>query len=146
MKKLTLILISLFVFSALFGQVDSKTKIFDKNSKITGFDFFGYKRFTPTKQEVASVDSLAAIYIANNSASLSLDKKAIDNYQDYYKQVYGIINKKGEKVLFVNSFCKHKEYWKQTTVSLKGGGSCYFSFKVNLNDYKFFDFWVNAPK
>jgi hypothetical protein len=94
------------------------------------------------------IDSLAAIFVENNSSSRTLDKKSIKNYHDYYKQVYGFVNNDKEKILFINCFCnvEHHDYWKQKTVTVKGGGSCYFSFKVNLSNHKFYDFRINAPK
>jgi len=148
MIKLTLSLIGLILTNNLFGQVVTKVKIFDKDAKIVGFSIVDYERFSPNAEEYEIADSLAKIHVIQNSSKFTYNGKPINAYHDYYKQVYGWIDKSGDKIIFMNCFCsiKDHEYWKDITVSVKGGGKCYFSVKVNLTDFKVFDFWINAPK
>ncbi len=148
MKKLILSFTFLSISLIIFGQTASNIILFDKSAKIWGFKIDNYMRFTPSIEDFNAIDSLAANFVKNNSDSLTFIKKPINNYHSYYKQVYGLINKEGDKVLFVNCFCnvKRHDYWKRETISVKGGGSCYFSFKVRLNDSSFYDLHVNAPK
>jgi len=143
-----LLLIGFVLLNNLNGQDRNRIKIFDKDSRIIGFIIDDYNRFNPSENDFLIADSLAKIYIVQNSSKLTHDKSLIDSYNDYYKQVYGLINKKGDKIIFLNCFCRaeNNDSWKDKTVSVKGGGKCFFSIKINLTEKKAFDFWINAPK
>ena len=136
------------LFNNVTGQVSNRINIFNKDSGITGFSIDDYDRFNPTENDFLIADSLAKIYIIQNSGKLTHDNSSIDNYNDYYKQVYGLINKNGDKIIFLNCFCsaENNDFWKNKTVSVKGGGKCYFSIKINLTEFKTFDFWINASE
>jgi hypothetical protein len=148
MKKFVLFLIGIVLLNNLHGQENNRIKIFDKGSNIIGFNIDDYNRFNPSEKEFLIADSLAKIYIVQNSSTLTHDNTSIENYDEFYKQVYGLINKNADKIIFLNCFCnvENNEFWKEHTVSVKGGGKCYFSIKVNMTDHKLFDFWINAPK
>jgi hypothetical protein len=62
----------------------------------------------------------------------------------YRKQLIAIINKKGEKEVWVNGFCSDEPYWKQGIVLVNGGGICYFHLKANLTRNKVLYFGVNG--
>ena|SRR5690554_2742096 len=148
MKKLTMILIGVFLFCQVYSQTDSTIVIFDKDSKIIGFDISEYSRFTPNYVDYYEIDSIVAKYVFINSNERTIDKKSITNYSEYYKQIYGLVNAEGDKILFINCFYdsdNHKD-WKNKTVAVKGGGKNYFSLKINLSDNEISDFGVNAPK
>lgn len=148
MKKLTLILIGIFIDCNGFSQTDSTIVIFEKDSKVIGFDMSEYSRFTPNYSDYTEIDSIVAKYVFINSKEQTIDKKSITNYSEYYKQIYGLVNLEGDKILFINCFYDSNIHndWKNRTVNIKGGGRDYFSLKINLNDHVISDFGVNAPK
>ena len=148
MKNYTLLLIGLLFLESLSGQENRKFILFDKDSKITGIYFSDYKRFTPNENEFLFADSIANAYVAKYSNKFTHDNTQINDYQDYYKQVYGLIDKNENKIILLNCFCSVKDisYWKEKYVSIMGGGKCFFSIKINLNERKIFDFWINAPQ
>lgn len=66
-----------------------------------------------------------------------------------YRQQYLVIqNSKGEKEVFVNLFCDDfpipVDWKKKLNYGSYGGGSCFFSFKINLYTNKYYDVWFNA--
>ena len=63
-------------------------------------------------------------------------------------QLIPIINKNGEKEVFVKYLCKVNDgdkNWKNCDWIIFGGGSCYFSLWVNLKSKKYHGLFVNSP-
>ena len=52
----------------------------------------------------------------------------------YKRQYIAVINRKGEKEVFVNLFCdaSNWEFWPTKLVQIEDGGNCYFNLKVNM--------------
>lgn len=101
------------------------------------------ERFTPTASEVALADSIAESYIRKNDEEYSWPRNF--EYKSYYRQYVGYLDKKRGRVIFINSFCHPVKSWTQNIVSAKGGGSCYFSIRINLDSNDAFDLLINAP-
>ncbi len=75
---------------------------------------------------------------------MSLHDYIID-IKNYKRQYVVVINKIGEKEVWINCFCdKAKENWKSEIVSVRDGGKCYFNLKVNLSTKQYFEFYVNG--
>jgi hypothetical protein len=66
---------------------------------------------------------------------------------NYYKQFIPVLNRKQQKEVFVSCFCEVENNlrWKEFLVLPDGGGSCYFSLKINLTKRSTAYFYVNAP-
>ena len=70
----------------------------------------------------------------------------------YYKQLIAVIDKNGEKIVFVNCFCSKEmksstndpSYWKRGIIMVDDGGNCFFQLKVNLTTNKVDHFRVNG--
>ena len=77
----------------------------------------------------------------------SLWEKEID-LKNYKRQYIGIINKGGEKEVFVNCFySRHIEdapYWKNKLVFVCDGGNNFFDVKINLAKTIYYDFQTNG--
>jgi hypothetical protein len=84
-------------------------------------------------------------------------KKAVDEYNsknknyplepfDKYKfQFVGLFNSKGEKEVWVNSFCTDfDKNWRTELIMVEDGGRCFFNFYVNLTKQTFDRFSVNG--
>ena len=143
-----------FILTAIWGftilssnaQLNDKQHIFSYSDKISMFNGDAKLiRFTPTIDEVNIADSLSYTYINNNRNEYYWTKETID-YPTYYRQYFGYFSEEGEKIIFVNSFCRTDSNWTRELISTKGGGSCYYNLKVNINRNKPFDLMVNAPK
>jgi len=63
----------------------------------------------------------------------------------YKRQYLPVTNELGEKEVWINCFCTtHNRNWKESILSAKDGGNCFFKLKVNLTNDVFYDFWVNG--
>ena len=131
-------------------QVDtSKTAIipFDKKGNYP-FDN-SFKPTTLTQDDIISIDSLLTACVTDYNNSLDKDHKewSIDlKKYNYRKQIIAVTNKKGEKEVWVNSFCHtwYNNNWKTEILLVHDGGNCYFNFKLNLVTKKFYDLGVNG--
>ena len=62
----------------------------------------------------------------------------------YKRQYICVIDKKGDKIVWVNCFCSEQAYWKTKVVSVEDGGRCYFNLKINLTKKMKYDVMVNG--
>ncbi len=79
-------------------------------------------------------------------SSANREYLAIDLVGGQYKRQYvPVINKKGEKEVWVNCLCRESgDAWKTSIIMVDDGGSCYFNLKINLTKGKYYDFVVNG--
>ena len=111
-------------------------------------------RWNPTEEDIAKAEKLIKKYIVR-----SVEKKhrmlnqistpiVHQNFDKYYRQYLGYIDKRGRKILYVNCFWKDKENqfpgWKRKYVKVFDGGSYYWQINVNLKKKKCFDYRVNG--
>ncbi|HEY8659810.1 MAG TPA: hypothetical protein VIL78_12290 [Hanamia sp.] len=108
-----------------------------------------YKPATLTQNDINIIDSLLIACVTNYNNSLENDHKewSIDlKKNNYRKQLIVVTNKKGEKEVWVNCFCHtwDSDRWKTEIIIVDDGGNCYFNFKLNLANRKFYDLGVNG--
>lgn len=108
-----------------------------------------YKPTTFTQEDINNVDSLFITCVTNYNNSLDKDHKewSIDlKKYNYKKQLILVTNKKGEKEVWVNCFCRtwDTNNWKKEILLVHDGGNCYFNFKLNLTTKQFYDLIVNG--
>jgi hypothetical protein len=131
--------------------------IFDGN-----YDFInmrGYSRFTPKAEDIIKIE-----YILNSKLKQVTDKNDQDsiyiNLKYYMRQYIGLINAKGEKVVFVNflrgEYIKDMEElavsepklkyesWKESWKVVSDGGNYFWKIKINIKRKYLFDFAVNG--
>ena len=110
-------------------------------------------RWSPTEEDIALAEELMKKYIAkivkkNPSTVIYGTSKIHLNFDKYYRQYFGIIDRHGRKILFVNCFWKEYENrfpgWKQSLIGVCDGGSYYWRIRVNLKKKKCFDYRVNG--
>lgn len=99
------------------------------------------QRFTPTSDDIDSVDSFLNQYFL----TISNQGDKHPNVDNYYRQYVGFWIK-GKKCIYINASCRQPDYFLKNTYYPKGGGECYFRTLVDLNDKKISDFYFNAPK
>ena len=108
-----------------------------------GIAFKKYSRWTPSKSDIVQSEE-AFIKCLNN-------QKHRFNYSlnNYTRQYAGLINDKGQKILWINFFCDEpntKKDWKQSVVAVEDGGDCYFELKLNLDTKTCFDWHINPEE
>lgn len=96
----------------------------------------GYMPITPTDNEVSyALKMVDTVFYdqARGTANRLLDMKP----RDYYMQVVGIQNPKGERMIWVNCFCRKQlssfPNWKESIVEVEDGGKCFFNVMFNLD-------------
>jgi hypothetical protein len=85
-----------------------------------------------------------AVSEAHSDYKLKKEDFIID-LKRYKRQYIPVINKKGDKEVWVNCFCSTSDStWKQNVVFVKDGGNCYFNLVINLTNKSFYRFTVNG--
>ena len=89
-------------------------------------------------QELKQVDSLLTVLRRTNNLPVA----------GYYHQFISAIDSKGNKLIYVNGFCRtgSNDWWKTHLHQVKGGGACYYDVVVNLLTRQYSNFGINAPK
>ncbi len=63
----------------------------------------------------------------------------------FQRQYLPVINKNGEKIIWLNFFCSHKApVSDKNIVMVLDGGNCYFNIKINLTDKTYFELRING--
>ncbi|MBS1772488.1 MAG: hypothetical protein JST82_06500 [Bacteroidetes bacterium] len=80
---------------------------------------------------------------------MDISNMTIDLYKENYKrQCFAYVNKKGEKIVWVNCMCSEDpvdiEGWKSHLIIVRDGGKCYFNLKVDLAKKEAYDLRVNG--
>lgn len=67
---------------------------------------------------------------------------------DYDRQFIGAIDPNGDKIIWINCFCKGEESsfkdWKNKIVFVNDGGDCFFNVKINITKNTYYDLMVNG--
>ncbi|SFE91722.1 hypothetical protein SAMN05518672_11245 [Chitinophaga sp. CF118] len=126
----------------------SKTAIIKFDSKSNWPFDSTYKAAMLTQKELQVVDSFLLVCVTDFNNSLDKDYKwwSIDLKQrNYRKQLIVVVNKNGQKEVWVNCFCRVRDdRWKTEMFDVSDGGNCYFQFKVNLTLNMYYDIRVNG--
>lgn len=62
----------------------------------------------------------------------------------YQRQYMSYIDTTGDRIVWVNCFCKTLENdWKNTPIVVADGGNCFFNVKINLTKQSYTDLFVN---
>jgi len=75
-----------------------------------------------------------------------LDKKHFIIDLDGYKRQYiSVINRNGEKEVWINFMCDTGDGdWRKELIVVDDGGNCYFKLKINITKGNHYDFFVNG--
>ena len=150
MKNPFQLFISLLISVASFGQprntppaktgkgsqIDTPTFTILPLSKAYVFDKT-YTKATITKSEIETINKLIRD---------KLKKVGYSNYQfeEYKKQFVAAIDKRGNKVVFVNAFCGTYDNWRTEFIDVLDGGTCVFQTTINLRSKKIISFSFNG--
>ncbi len=160
-KTYIYILLLLIIFSCK-DKGSEKSDKFIENSKgelyIVILETYPWVEATPTFLTKSEVEKINKI-LPKAVEQMNIDSKKMFkdspsewsnlnvNLNEYKRQYFPyIINKTGEKEVYINCFCRDRNnIWETEEVFVLGDGKCYFQGKINLNTEKFRDFMINAP-
>jgi hypothetical protein len=99
--------------------------------------------------EIQQIDSLLKGGIINYNRRIAPTLRESYNIDfekyKYNMQYMAVLNKKGEKEVWVNAFCDAgKKQWKTEIVLVQDGGNCFFNLKINLTKGYCFEISVNG--
>ena len=117
----------------------------------------GLEYFELTNKEVYQVNKILEKAIEDEKFSF-LKEPRLASLNKYYRQYYGYINDKNERIVRVNAFCQllptpvreNGEFvwrifdWKHNYLMMDDGGACYWGVKINLKSNLWFDLRVNG--
>lgn len=170
-KVHNLIFISLFIFSFVCSGTDNKNISIDpkkdkKNGDTKLIDelkpyqtilpvmekmewAFGrnYKPYSPTPEDIQiAEDVLSQCYSKESSGTANpfFGRKL----EDYYRQFVGGELEGGDKVIWINCFCKSEleifKNWKTDILMVADGGNCFFHVNVSLSRKEYYGLMVNG--
>lgn len=110
------------------------------------------KTYSPTtlnQSDIKKIELLLTNCVDDYNKKLSDNHKqyfSIDLIKKRYKRQYvAVVNKKGEKLVWVNCLCQtHNDNWRTSIILVDDGGNCYFNLKINLTKEKCYDLMVNG--
>ena len=103
-----------------------------------------------SNEELVQIEEILQSAIANHNNHYKDDPEAFEQWGlelDKYKRQYvPVINQKGEKVIWMNFFCKNSNIKNQENEILLvlDGGNCYFNLKINLTTKQYSNLEVNG--
>jgi hypothetical protein len=108
-----------------------------------------YTSSTLTQSDIEKIERLFTACISDYNKKLSADNKqyfSIDLTKEKYKRQYvAVINKKGDKEVWINCLCQtHGNDWRTSIIMVDDGGNCFFNLKINLTKEKCYDLIVNG--
>jgi hypothetical protein len=107
-----------------------------------------YKSALLMQADLEVIDSLFMVCVKEYNNSLDKDHEwgTIDLKRERYRmQLVPAINTKREKEVWVNCFCwTLLRRWKTNLQLTMDGGSCFFSFKINLAGKNYYELKVNG--
>jgi hypothetical protein len=94
------------------------------------------------------IESAENCFAGNDMQKMGTVNRLLNRKPEDYLAVVGAVNSNGEKIIWINCFCKTEESsfkdWKKNIVLVKDGGNCFFNLKANITTNTFTDFFVNG--
>lgn len=95
-------------------------------------------------EEVNSMQSLPSDSLLNTKPEYYIESGKELTLDDKYRQYVPVLNEAGEKEVWVNLFCIADEGWKDGTVQVFDGGSCFFNVIINVDQQSHRDLIING--
>lgn len=109
-------------------------------------------RYTPNSEDITNAEQIISqkLYRINRKRINQASPCPIihENLKNYERQYFGFINRRGEKIIWINYIIKDyvtKEMLAKDLILPKDGCSNFWNVKVNLNLGKIFDLHINGP-
>lgn len=132
---------------------DTKMAILNNSEYIEWLFGQEYKLWQPNNSDINEIDVILEKAI-ENEAFKSLQIKTLKELKNRYRQYVCYLNNEGNKIVYINSFCKipilyengkEKQLkWRSEMVDIADGGNCYWNMKINLTSKTYFDVIING--
>ena len=142
----------LFLFSIVscksqHNNLSSDQAVISPESKMDWVFGKNYKSYDPTDADIEAAEKIMRQGFEDQKKETrnNIGGKSPD---DYNRQFVGAIDENGDKLIYVNCFCKKEiEYfkdWKDKIIHVADGGSCFFHATINLTKNKYTNFSING--
>ncbi len=135
------------------NKIDDRIAIINSSENINWITKKAYKSWSPNQSELIRIDSVLEKAI-NEKRFLFLKKQSLMELKERYMQYLCYINDDGDKIVYINSFCKiptmyknGKEElldWQNEMIDIADGGSCYWNMKINISTQSYFELMING--
>ena len=106
-----------------------------------------YKAWTPSDNDIEAAEKILYTGYGDQKRG-TVNRLLYRNLEDYNRQFVGAIDENGDKIIWINCFCKKEEgsfkKWKEEIVHVADGGNCFFNLKANITKNTYTDFIVNG--
>mgnify|MGYP001567024506 CR=1 FL=1 len=130
--------------SIVISKNNGKCKIFYSEYNADYFEYRDYLRWNPVRQDVWIADSILVGFIASSGIPTL---KIKNNLAEYYRQYFGLIDKVGAKIIFVNCFFVKspsiEDKWTKMLITADDGGDLFFNATINLEKRAVVDMKIN---
>ena len=107
----------------------------------TNWPFKDARNSKLNKTELTLVESILSHCIADYNK----EHNSSINLSEYKRQYVVVINKLGEKEIWINCLCHTNNLkWRKEIITTGDGGSCYFNLRINLSKRTCYQFIVNG--
>ncbi|WP_277017325.1 hypothetical protein [Flavobacterium lindanitolerans] len=135
-------------------RTDKKATIINQSEYINWIAGKEYKPLTPTQSELEQIDIILQDALSKGEFYF-LKEQTLKELKNRYRQYICYINGNGDKIVYVNSFCKIPTIydddgkaklldWKNEMVDTADGGSCYWNMKINLTKNTYYELIING--
>ncbi len=107
------------------------------------FRYRGLENWIPNNTDLDLTKSLF-IQALNDHYSDYDVKPILEDLDNYYFQLIPYISDKGEKIIYVNSFCEFYENWEERLNDVDDGGWCFWQVEINVEINDYFGFSING--
>jgi len=147
--------INFLVFSFLFfiscNQLNDERSTILLNSEYNEWlsSKYGYQVWKPKQKDIDIVNEVLKKAIKNDDLNF-IKKPILENINKHlYKQYIPYIDKKGDRIIVLNTFCQLFENedetdWKTQHYSVEEGGFCYWRIKINIDAKSYTNLMVNG--
>lgn len=113
------------------------------------YQFKNSKATVLSNKDLQLTEDILIKCIENNNNNRDTSKHVLEyiDLRNYKRQYVPFINKRGEKLVWVNCFCTgafNFPDWKKEIVMVNDGGSCFFNVIINLTAKKYGNLFING--
>ena len=93
-----------------------------------------YKSWAPSNEDIGNAEKMIKKCFEDQKMG-TVNRVLNRKPEDYCKQFIGAVNSNGERILWINMFCKseisHFKNWKTDIIHVADGGNCFVQIKFN---------------
>jgi len=107
-----------------------------------------YGRWLPGLRDIDEAEALLFSNLAESRFRDPYIKSCLplirENLRVYKRQYFGLLDKSGNRIVWINLFLREADNWQQELVMVDDGGYGYFNVKINLETKEVFELAING--